>query len=193
MRPRLLYLAVSLLLVNLAFFLFIVLPTRRAVRSHAAALADLQAQTHSRRYEQREQQLVAALRNGMEQFRSRIPPQGAILAMIRRVTDQARRLQLDVPSITYDPGDIPEEKLVKLAVQMDVEGRYAAIRRFLYELEGLQDPLMIEKLALTSHRGADRLTLRLQMAAYFLAETEGGAAQRPADAHPAQQGGTGDE
>jgi hypothetical protein len=53
---------------------------------------------------------------------------------------------------------------------MEVEGRYGAVRRFLYEVEGLQDPLMIERVALTSQRGIDRLNLRLEMAAYFLAE-----------------------
>jgi Tfp pilus assembly protein PilO len=75
-----------------------------------------------------------------------------------------------VPSVKYQPGDVAEEELVKLTVQMEVEGGYGAIRRFLYEVEGLQDPLMIERVALTSSRGIDRLNLRLEMAAYFLAE-----------------------
>lgn len=170
MKHRLLYLAVFLLLLNVAFFSLAVLPARRAVRAHAATLQDLQVRMRSLRLEQREQKHIAAMRKGMEKFRNRIPPQGAILQMIRRITDQARRLQLHVPSVAYQPGEVPEDELVKLTVQMEVEGRYAAIRRFLYEVEGLQDPLMIEKLVLTTQREVDRLTLRLQMAAYFLAE-----------------------
>jgi Tfp pilus assembly protein PilO len=170
MKPRLLYLAGALLALNLAFFGLAIVPARQALRVHAAAIQDLHLRMGSLRREQREQELVAAVLKGMEQFRSRIPPQGAIPAMIRRVTDQARRLQLHVPSVKYQPGDVSEEELVKLTVQMEVEGRYGAIRRFLYEVEGLQDPLVIERVALTNHRGVDRLNLRLEMAAYFLAE-----------------------
>jgi len=90
--------------------------------------------------------------------------------MIRRVTDLARKLRLSVPSVKYDPVEVTEEALVKLTVQMEVGGKYAAIRRFLYEIEGLQDPLLIEKVVLTSQRGMDRLSLRLAIAAYFLDE-----------------------
>jgi Tfp pilus assembly protein PilO len=170
MKARLPYLAGALLALNLAFFGLVIVPARQALRAHAAALQDLYARMGSLRREQREQELLASLLRGMEQFRRRIPPQGSIPAMIRRVTDQARRLQLHVPSVKYQPGDVSEEELVKLSVQMEVEGRYGSIRRFLYEVEGLQDPLMIERVALTSQRGIDRLNLRLEMAAYFLAE-----------------------
>ncbi|MFQ5848657.1 MAG: type 4a pilus biogenesis protein PilO [Candidatus Methylomirabilales bacterium] len=190
MKHRLLYLAIGFLLLNLAFFMLTILPARRTVRAHAATVHALQTRMRTLRREQREQRLMAALLKGMEQFRSRIPPQGAIVAMIRRVTDQARRLHLYVPSVKYHPGEVPEEALVTLTVQMEVEGRYAAIRRFLYEIEGLQDPLMIEKLALTSQRGGDRLTLRLQMAAYFLAEKESRNVDKAATAHPVEEART---
>ena len=187
MKHRLLWLALFLLLLNLAFFAAVTLPTRRTVRAHAATVRDLQARIQSLRHEQREQQLVAALLKGMEEFRNRIPPQGAILQMIRRVTDQARRLKLHVPSVKYQPEEVPEEELVKLTVQMEVDGTYAAIRRFLYEVEGLQDPLVLEKLVLTSQRGKDRLSLRLEMAVYFLAE---GSSTGPAKENRVQEKNT---
>lgn len=187
MKHRLLWLALFLLLLNLAFFAAVTLPTRRTVRAHAATVRDLQARIQSLRHEQREQQLVAALLKGMEEFRNRIPPQGAILQMIRRVTDQARRLKLHVPSVKYQPEEVPEEELVKLTVQMEVDGTYAAIRRFLYEVEGLQDPLVLEKLVLTSQRGKDRLSLRLEMAVYFLAE---GSSTGPGKENPVQEKNT---
>jgi Tfp pilus assembly protein PilO len=187
MKHRLLWLALFLLLLNLAFFAAVTLPTRRTVRAHAATVRDLQARIQSLRHEQREQQLVAALLKGMEEFRNRIPPQGAILQMIRRVTDQARRLKLHVPSVKYQPEEVPEEKLVKLTVQMEVDGTYAAIRRFLYEVEGLQDPLVLEKLVLTSQRGKDRLSLRLEMAVYFLTE---GSSTGPGKENPVQEKNT---
>jgi Tfp pilus assembly protein PilO len=187
MKPRLLYLAAFFLLLNLAFFFLAILPARRAERAHAATLQVLHARMRLLRLEHRSQQVMHALLKKMEQFRNQIPPQGAILAMVRRVTDEARRLNLYVPSVRYQPGDVPEDELVKLTVQMDVEGRYAAIRRFLYEVEGLQDPMMIEKLVLTSQRGANQLTLRLQMAAYFLPEAESTKVKRAATAHPLKE------
>lgn len=101
--------------------------------------------------------------------------------MVRRVTDLARKLRLSVPSIKYEPDEVTEEALVKLTVQMEVGGTYPAIRRFLYEIEGLQDPLLIEKLVLTSQRRMNRLSLRLEIAAYFLDE-ERSTANREAGA-----------
>jgi Tfp pilus assembly protein PilO len=95
--------------------------------------------------------------------------------MIRRVTDQARRLELEVPSVKYQPSEVKGDEVMKLTVQMELEGSYAGIRRFLYEVEGLQEPLSIEKVNLTSQTGQqqktmDRIALRLQMAAFFRAE-----------------------
>jgi Tfp pilus assembly protein PilO len=168
MKHRLLLLALALLLLNLAFFFLAVLPTRRTVHVNAAAAQDLQNRIRSLRHEERQQELLVSLLN--RQFRNQIPPHGAILQMVRRVTDLARKLRLSVPSIKYEPDEVTEEALVKLTVQMEVGGKYAAIRRFLYEIEGLQDPLVIEKLVLTSRRGMDRLSLRLAIAAYFLDE-----------------------
>jgi Tfp pilus assembly protein PilO len=184
MKPRLLYLAAFLLLLNLAFFLLAILPARRAARAHAVTLQVLHARMRVLRLEHRSQQVMHALLKKMEQFRDQIPPQGAILAMVRRITDEARRLELHVPSVKYQPGDVAEDELVKLTVQMEVGGRYAAIRRFLYEVEGLQDPLMIEKLVLSSQRGANQLTLQLQLAAYFLPEADAKKAKKAARAYP---------
>ncbi len=187
MKPRLLYLAVFLLLLNLAFFVFTILPARRAVRAHATTLQDLQGQIQTLRHEQRQQEVLNTLQKRMGQFRNRIPPQESILAMIRRVTDQARRLNLYVPSVKYQPGEVPEDALVKLTVQMEVEGRYAAVRRFLYEVEGLQDPLTIEKLVLTNHRETDRITLRLQMGTFFLPEASHSKREMKSTEHPVQE------
>jgi len=181
MKHRLLLLALALLLLNLAFFFLAILPTRRTVHVNAAAAQDLQNRIRSLRHEERQQELLVSLLNRMDQFRNRIPPHGAILQMIRRVTDLARKLRLSVPSVKYDPVEVTEEALVKLTVQMEVGGKYAAIRRFLYEIEGLQDPLLIEKVVLTSQRGMDRLSLRLAIAAYFLDE-ERSTAKREAGA-----------
>ncbi len=171
MKSRMVFLALVLLFLNVAFFLVVVLPARRAVLVHAATLEDIHAQKRILRQEQRYQEILSSLHKRMEQFRNRIPPQGAILAMIRRVTDQAQRLDVYIPSVRYQPREVEGEDLVKLTVQMEVEGRYAGIRRFLYDIEGLQDPLIIEKVVLTSQGPTGRIKLRLQMAAYFLAET----------------------
>ncbi|MFQ5883145.1 MAG: type 4a pilus biogenesis protein PilO [Candidatus Methylomirabilales bacterium] len=170
MKHRLLLLALALLLLNLAFFFLAILPTRRAVETNAAAAQDLQHRIRSLRHEERQQEMLVSLLNRMDQFRNRIPPHGAILQMVRRVTDLARKLRLAVPSVKYEPEEVTEEALVKLTVQMEVGGTYPAIRRFLYEIEGLQDPLLIEKLVLTNRRRQDRLSLRLEIAAYFLDE-----------------------
>ncbi len=179
MRHRLPLLALALLLLNVAFFFLAVLPSRQAVQVHAATVQELQARMRSLRQEERQQQLLESLVKRMDQFRTRIPPHGAILQMVRRVTDQARKLRLAVPSVKYQPEEVTEEELVKLTVQMDVQGEYPAIRRFLYEVEGLQDPLVIEKLILTSRAKTNRLSLRLEMAAYFLDEADSRVNREP--------------
>jgi Tfp pilus assembly protein PilO len=177
MKHRLLALALAGLVLNLAFFFVAVLPTRRTARAHASTVQELQARLRSLRHEEQQQEILESLVKRMDQFRSEIPPHGAIIQMVRRITDEARKLRLSVPSVKYQPMEMTEEPLVKLSVQMEVGGSYAATRRFLYEVEGLQDPLVIEKLVLTSRQQKDRLTLRLEMAAYFLDETASGVAR----------------
>ncbi|MFQ6013737.1 MAG: type 4a pilus biogenesis protein PilO [Thermoplasmata archaeon] len=170
MKNRLLIASLILLLVNVAFFVAVVLPARRAALVHAATLESLHTRMRSLRHEQWQQQALGSLQKNMGQFRERIPPQGAILALIRRVTSQAERLGVRVPSVRYQPQEVSGEDFLKLTVQMVVDGPYRGIRRFLYEIEGLQDPLIIEKVVLTSKGEVGRITLQLQMAAYFLSE-----------------------
>lgn len=170
MKHRLLMLAMALLLLNVAFFLVATVPGRRTARAHAATVQDLESRLRSLRDEERQQQILESLMKRMDQFRTRIPPHGAIIQMVRRITDEARKLDLAVPSVNYRPAELTEGPLVKLTVQMEVQGKYTAVRRFLYEVEGLQESLVVQKLVLTSRQGMDRLSLRLEMGAYFLDE-----------------------
>lgn len=182
MRDRYLTLSLLLLLLNLSFFLFFVLPVRREAAAQGEILQNLQIRNRQLQQELKQQEVFLSLYKEAERYRHRIPPGGSILAMIRRVTDQAGRLTLEVPSVKYQPTEVKGEELMKLTVQMEVEGSYTGIRRFLYEVEGLQEPLSIEKVNLTSQtgqKGAGRITLRLQMAAFFRAEAGTALEERP--------------
>lgn len=183
MRDRSLLLAFLLLLLNLSFFLLVVLPLRREARAQEEVLRDLQTRNLQLQQELTQQEVFLSVYGEVERYRHRIPPPGSILAMIRRVTDQARRLDLEVPSVNYQPTEVKGGELMKLTVQMEVEGSYAGIRRFLYEVEGLQEPLRIEKLNLTSQskqKRMDRIALRLQLAAFFRAEGGTALEEKPA-------------
>jgi len=173
MKDRYLILSLLLLLPNLAFFLLTVLPLRREAAAQGEILRELQSRNRQLQQELKQQEVLLSVYREAERYRHRIPPPGSIVAMIRRVTDQARRLDLEVPSVKYEPSEVKGGELTKVTVQMEVEGSYAGIRRFLYEVEGLQEPLSIEKLNLTSQakdKGMDRIALRLQMAVFFRAE-----------------------
>lgn len=185
MRDRVVILSLLLLLLNVAFFLLVVLPLRQEVATQGGTLRELQLQHRQLQQALKEQHAFLALQQDAERYRHRIPPPGAIVAMIRRVTDQARRLNLEVLSVKYQPLEVKGEELTKLTAQMEVEGSYAGIRRFLYEVEGLQEPFSIEKLNLASQakEKGDRIALRLQMAAFFRGE-EGTALEEKSPSKP---------
>ncbi|MFQ5839638.1 MAG: type 4a pilus biogenesis protein PilO [Candidatus Methylomirabilales bacterium] len=173
-----------ILVVNLGVGVFVTLPLFRDVGSQGERLLSLETRTQSLRRDYRQRAMFLKAAERIAQYRQGIPPPGAIVSMIRRITNLGSKLSLEVVNGAYRPVEVREDDLLRLSFQMDIEGSYAGVRRFLYEIEGLPEPLAIERLTITDaarSRKAEQLRLRLEMASYFhRVEVTAGAQARPA-------------
>jgi hypothetical protein len=68
--------------------------------------------------------------------------------------------------VDYKPSEIKDAGLTKVTVSMAVDGSYAKIRRYLYELEAMRRYLVIERMQLRDPKGTSELQVQLQLALY---------------------------
>ena len=102
----------------------------------------------------------------VEEFARGYPDRVDLVGIIGRLTKLVRSLALQVPAVTYHPSELKDVGLTKITLVMGVEGSYGAIRRLLYELEGMRRFLVIERLALAGPKGGAALQGQLQLAVY---------------------------
>jgi Tfp pilus assembly protein PilO len=90
-----------------------------------------------------------------------IPAQKDMPIMVKDFVQTARRLNLSVAPIKYDmPGRVGGE-LTPLTFSFSTEGRYAALKRFIYDVETTDRPIGIRELKLAGDKGTGRLDMKL--------------------------------
>jgi hypothetical protein len=161
--------AAGLALLNLVVALCLLLPAREERAAHRDELLDLQRRERSARDAQSAPRAPDAGEQ-VEAFARGFPSRRDAIDLKAQVTRLARTLSLEVPAVTYTPGELKEAGLVKVTVSLGVAGAYPAIRRYLYELEGLRRHLVIERVGLRDPRGSAELQLQLQLALYLRAD-----------------------
>ncbi len=158
---------VILVLANLAFLLGFVLPARTRYLEQTSSLSSLQSRVRSLRQTQLMFSSYARTVKETQDFRASLPKRDEVNAVVAKVTRTVRGLDLELPSVDYRPAEDKREGLLKLTFLLGVEGKYAQVRRFLYELMKYRRFLVIEKLVLKGAGERDRVQLQLEMAAYF--------------------------
>src|SRR5574337_198964 len=93
------------------------------------------------------------------------PSQKDMPLLIKDLVQSARRLGLSVSSITYDIPRRSGEDLAMLSFSFPVEGRYADIKRFIYEVETSGSVVGIQDLKLDGTKG--RISLNMKLATYI--------------------------
>jgi hypothetical protein len=167
---RLWQVAVGLAFLNLLTLVLLVLPARDARTAQEARLLDLQRRIRTVQQAGQAGDDLGAARREAEAFVQGFPPRDGVLELKGRLTQLARTLALEIPTVDYRPTDVKEAGLIKLTMVLTVQGSYPKIRRYLYELEGLRRSLVIERVALRDAGGrtAD-LLVQLQLALYLRA------------------------
>jgi hypothetical protein len=161
--------AVALLAVNALVAALLLLPARAERTRQEDGLLNLQRRIRSLQHEsQSTGSLLEALKEA-EAYGQGFPPRGDLVGLIERLTQQARTLAVEVPSVDYNPSEVKEAGLTKVTVHMGVRGPYSKVRRLLFELQRMRRFLVIERVALHDPKGEAQLQLDLQLALYLRA------------------------
>lgn len=179
-RATLIPLAVGLFL-NLVVYLFVVLPM--AQRS-AGAADRAQAAAAALRVAERDQVTARELVDGkaradeeLNAFYQKVLP--ADLTAARRMTYSslpalARRTNVRYETRRFDTPDLKEdERLGRLEIRMVLQGEYADLRKFIYELERAPEFVVIDDVTLTEGTENEPLTLRLDLSTYYNVRANG--------------------
>jgi len=104
----------------------------------------------------------------LAQFRKLLLPKNEFAkGVISHLSDMAKRLNLNLPTVSYKPGD-EKEGMTKMEISFSVSGSYESLRRFVYAIESSSDFLIIEDLALAQHaKGAGALQLDIRLVTYL--------------------------
>jgi Tfp pilus assembly protein PilO len=172
--------AALLLLLNAAAIPALDLPLRQRARAREEALYTLQGELRSLRQATGRADATRHLEGDISRLRERFPPRREVVTLVRDLSGRATSARLKVGGIDYKPTDMPEEGLLTLGVAMGLEGRYADLRRFISELEGMRGRLAITHLAATGRPGEGGVSARLNLTAYFRAEQPQPQPPRPA-------------
>jgi Tfp pilus assembly protein PilO len=90
-----------------------------------------------------------------------IPAQKDMPLLVKDLVHKARRLNLEVASVRYDMPMRAGGELALLAFSFPAEGRYADIKRFIYEVETSDRLVGIQELKMNSDQGSVKLDLKL--------------------------------
>jgi Tfp pilus assembly protein PilO len=129
-------------------------------------LHDLQRTSRTLQQEVRSSEALLQGLREVDEFAGGYPNRRELVGIIGRLSELAKSLALQVPDMAYQPTELKETGLTKVSVQMGVEGSYAKIRRFLYELEGIKRYLVIERVSLHDPTGTSALQVALTLAVY---------------------------
>lgn len=107
----------------------------------------------------------------LKSFRERIPLKRDFSRVMMETFEAAADNGLKIANITYKPQLVPDENLVLYAVTMDLNGKYAATKSFLADLQCRKSLLVIDALSLANSSTTDEaVDLKLQLSAYLRPE-----------------------
>lgn len=102
-------------------------------------------------------------------FKKKFTDQHGLTRVIDMVFDSARRNGLSVPAGEYSPETIKETGVYKYSISFPVEGRYSQIKKFIYGIETMKYPVVIEDINLSGSKGAEgTINLKIKISTYFL-------------------------
>ncbi len=90
-----------------------------------------------------------------------IPAQKDMPLLVKDLVQAARRLNLSVASVKYDIPRRASGELALLSFSFPAEGRYADIKRFIYEVETSDRLVGIQELKLDSDQGKIKMEMKL--------------------------------
>lgn len=110
-------------------------------------------------------------KNDLGKLRERIYHKNQFARFVGEIYAAADRNDLELTAITYKPDLNKDENLFKYSMNLSTDGRYLQQKRFLRDLNMVDNLLHIDAISLASQgRSADMVQLQTQITAYFRAE-----------------------
>ncbi len=142
-----------LLCAVLLLYAFLVRPAAARLNESETYYGDLRKRRSEALLFRKQQQELAGLKAG-------VPSQKDMPLLIKDLVQNARRLNLSVSTINYDIPRRGAEDLALLSFSFPAEGRYADIKRFVYDVETSDRLVGIEDLKLNE---GDKGWIQVQM------------------------------
>ena len=146
-----------LLVANLLIFFVFVAPVYRDRAIGEASLQSARARIGRFHQYQKTQEAVIDIEKTFLN-------QQELALLVDRLPAMARRHQLDIPGVNYQNEKQKQGEIRKISLNFKVSGRYSDIRKFIHEVERLEQFLYIQDMLITSStKAADRLELQVDM------------------------------
>lgn len=163
----------TLLVINLAFFLFLSLVQGPQSEKIEREYIELQAKTRQGKVVGGEtpQARYLQAKSDLESFRAIIPPRSELSRLIAQLHELAAASGLSVQQIGYVPDEIPEENLLAYTLNFSVTGSYAEVKHFVFRLEQAQRLVIFDQFSLSAASSPDKprqVSLNLKLTTYFL-------------------------
>jgi Tfp pilus assembly protein PilO len=169
------------LVVNIGVFLLVVRPmgSRSAGAAESAAAATVAVATAERDQVAAAELVAAKARadEALNAFYQKVLP--ANLTAARRMTYSslpalALRTKVKYATRRFDPVDAEKDARVGgLKIRMVLQGEYANLRQFIYQLESAPDFVIIDDMTLTEGQAGEALTLHLDLSTYYSVTSNG--------------------
>lgn len=154
-RLRLMFTVMAALLAaDLLLYAVLVAPVEGRLRTEKARYGELRKKHAEAALFRKQRKELAGLKEG-------IPSQKDMPLLVKELVQTARRLHLTVSSVKYDIPRRNGEELALLTFSFPAEGRYADIKRFIYEVETSDRIVGIQDLKLGADRGRVKAEMKL--------------------------------
>jgi Tfp pilus assembly protein PilO len=142
----------------LLLYAFLVRPAGARLSAREAQYSDLRKRRGEALLFRKQKQELAGLKAG-------IPSQKDMPLLVKDLVQNARRLNLSVSTINYDMPRRGAEDLALLSFSFPAEGRYADVKRFVYDIETSDRLVGVQELKL-SEGDKGRVQAQMKLVTY---------------------------
>lgn len=147
-------LSIGILCIDLLLYAGLIVPSEASLKLRESKYAEL-------RKRRTDAVLFAKHKQELSGIRAGIPTQKDMPLLVKELVQTARRLNLSVSPIKYEIPKQSGEVPAVLSFSFPVEGRYADIKRFIFEIETSSRPVGIQDLKIAGEKGIAKVQMKL--------------------------------
>ncbi len=144
----------GLLCADLLLYYVLIVPANERITAGKSKYAELKKRRTEAILFQKQKQELEGIKAG-------IPAQKDMPLLVKELVQTARRLNLAVSAINYDIPKRGGEEVAMLTFSFPAAGRYADVKRFIYEVETSDRPVGIQDVKMESDKGMVNLQMKL--------------------------------